>query len=275
MPFFDVKDGTNFRMHYEVVPHVVPETILFLHGNCASTRWWYPAEEVWKREAKSAGQNFAGSLIYADFRGCGKSSTPQDMSEVDMHRFADDNIALIRSLNLGRINLVGHSTGGLVAALMLAKEPSLFNKAVLLDPVGASGVKFDPSMIAAFEQMKVDKNLVATVLGATIYENDSQSDFFRQIVIEDAFHCVNAIGHNIIKALDGFNGREEMSRVPNEVLVLHGEYDTLLPIEASKKLAEILPKGEFRMIKGHGHCLNAEDPAQFVGITRSFFFPST
>jgi pimeloyl-ACP methyl ester carboxylesterase len=161
-----------------------------------------------------------------------------------------------------------------VAALMLAKEPSLFNKAVLLDPVGATGVKFDPSMIAAFEQMKTDKNLVAVVLGATIYENDSQSDFFRQIVVEDAFHCVNAIGHNIIKALDNFDARAELAQVPNEILVLHGEHDTLLSMDASKKLAEILPKGEFRVIAGHGHCLNAEDPAQFVSITRNFLFHS-
>ena len=270
MPLHKVEDGTDFQLHYEVVENVLPETTLFLHGNCASNRWWYPTEQIWKRAAKD--KNYKGSMILAEFRGCGKSSTPKNEKEVDMRVFANDFISLLKDLNVGPVNLVGHSTGGLIAGLMMAQAPMLFKKAILLDPVGAQGVRFDNSMIAAFEMMKTDKNMVAAVLGSTIHNNDPKTDFFRQIVIEDAFHAVKSVGHLVLKALDALDIRPEVAQIQNEVLVLHGEFDTLLPMEDSKALAKILPRGEFQIIKGQGHCTNVENPELFVSLASKFLF---
>lgn len=256
--------------NYEVVEGIFPETTLFIHGNLASNRWWYPAEEVWKAKAK--GKNFKGSMIMAEFRGCGKSPAPASAGEIDMKTFADDFIGLIRSLDVGSVHLVGHSTGGLIAAMMLAKAPELFQKAVLLDPVGAQGIKFDDSMTQAFEMMKKDKSLVATVMASTIYQCQTETDFFRQIVVEDAFHAVNTVGIGVLRALDGLDVSKELAGVTHPVLVLHGEHDLLLPIEDSRKMASILGAAKFQVIKNHGHCTNAEDPAEFVSIVDQFLF---
>ncbi len=270
MASFAVSDGTDAVINYEVVPGIVPETTFCIHGNLASNRWWYPAQEHWK--SQSYGKNYQGSLIYAEFRGCGESSKPKQESEVDLHTFANDFISLIRSLNLGPIHLVGHSTGGTIAALMLAKAPELFKKGVLLDPVGAQGVKFDSNMISAFEQMKVNKDLVAIVLGSTIYQNNPDSEFFKRVVVEDAFRGVKAIGHLVLKALDGFDARAEISKITHPVLVLHGEHDQLLDIGESKKMAELINTARFQTIPGQGHCVNIEAPEKFVALIRDFLF---
>lgn len=270
MPSFTVNDGTGAMINYEQHPNVVPKTTLFIHGNLASNRWWYPAQEFWQQKAK--GHSYEGSLIYAEFRGCGKSSAPRSENEVDMHLFANDFIALVKSLNLGKINLVGHSTGGLIVALMLAKAPELFDKAVLLDPVGPRGVQFDTNMISAFEQMKVDKDLLGVVLGSTIYKNNPASEFFKQVLVEDGFSSVKAVGHLVIKALDGLDSRAEISWVHNPVLVLHGEFDQLLDVEASREMASLLSNGKFEIFEGQGHCANVEAPEKFVEKISSFLF---
>jgi pimeloyl-ACP methyl ester carboxylesterase len=270
MASFAVNDGTGCVLNYEQHPGLVPKTTLFIHGNLASSRWWYPSQEYWQQQAK--GQNYSGSLIYADFRGCGGSSAPKSDAEVDMHVFANDFIGLVKSLKLGPINLVGHSTGGLIVALMLAKAPELFDKAVLLDPVGPQGVQFDKAMISAFEQMKVDKDLVAVVLGSTIYQNDPASEFFQQVVVEDAFKSVKAVGHLVVKALDQLDSREVISKVRNPVLVLHGEFDNLLDVNASREMASLLSNGKFRTVENQGHCTNVEAPEKFVNIVKDFLF---
>lgn len=271
---FTVNDSTQFKMNYEIVPGVLPKTTLFIHGNLASNRWWYPAQEIWQKLAQ--GQNQEGSMILAEFRGCGHSTKPHSLDEMQMSRLAKDFIELVQSLqktqNIGTINLVGHSTGGLIAALMLAEKPELFDKAVFLDPVGARGVKFDNNMLAAFEQMKVDKDLVGVVMGSTIYQNDPQSDFFKQVLVEDAFTAVKNVGAMVLQALDGLDVVNTVKTIRSPVLVLHGEHDTLLSKDESRALADLIPTARFEEIKGHGHCTNVEDPKNFVKICSQFLF---
>lgn len=257
-------------INLEVKENLVPEDIFFIHGNLASNRWWMPAEDVWKKQAQ--GKNFTGSLIYGEFRGCGKSTAPKSLEDVGMQLFAADFISKIRSLNRPPMHVVGHSTGGLIASLMLAQAPELFKKAVLLDPVGAQGITFDRSMIAAFEQMKTDRNLTSAVIGSTIHNNNSQSDFFQQVVVEDAFHAVKSVGHWVLEALDGLDVRGELADVKHPVLVLHGEHDKLLPLADSKALAQLLPNGKFAVVPDQGHCANVENPQKFVNLVHDFLF---
>lgn len=272
MPTFNVTDEPCAGINYEIIEGVLPRDTLFIHGNMASLRWWYPAETAWR---KKTGGREKGSMILAEFRGCGKSSAPKAQSEVDMKLFARDFISLIRSMGRNKVNLVGHSTGGLIAALMLAEAPELFDRAVLLDPVGARGVTFDDSMTAAFEQMKTDKNLVALVMGSTIKDNNPESDFFRQIVVEDGFQAVQTVGDRVLRALNGLDVRRELEGVRHFALVLHGEHDKLLPMEDSKALAGLMKNAEFQIIPDQGHCANVESPEKFVEIAHDFLFPSS
>lgn len=267
MAFFETGDGA--RIHYEIFEGVVPRDTVFIHGNLASRRWWYPAEKLWRQ--RSGGKE-RGSMILVEFRGCGKSSTPRSQADVDMHLFARDFAGVVQAMGLREVNLVGHSTGGLIAALMLAGRPELFHRALLLDPVGARGVVFQDAMTAAFEQMKSDKALVGAVLGSTIYKNDPQSEFFRDVLVEDAFLAVQTVGDKVLRALNGLNVESELSDVRHFVQVLHGEHDSLLPMQDSRAMAALMKNAQFAVIPNQGHCTNVENPGLFVEIAHAFLF---
>lgn len=260
----------NYKINYDTFSNLVPETTLFIHGNLASNRWWMPTIEALKTSNNQAN---TGHVICAEFRGCGRSEPPRSPADVTMDSFANDFIELVRSLKFTKpINIVGHSTGGLIAALMLAKAPELFNKAYLLDPVGAEGVKFNTEMIQAFEAMKVDKNLTGVVIGSTIYNNDANNVFFKNIIVEDAFAAVKSVGHLVLQALDGLDVRETLKTVKHPVKVVHGEFDNLLLKTESEKLAALLPHGTFETLPGCGHCANVENVNVFLKNFSHFLY---
>ncbi|MCK6599505.1 MAG: alpha/beta hydrolase [Bdellovibrionaceae bacterium] len=263
------KISPEISIHYEIVEKVLPHDSLFIHGNLASNRWWYPTVTLLEQQAQLSPQS--GSMIMVEFRGCGKSSAPINESDVNMHFFAEDFIKLIKQLNFKKLDIVGHSTGGNIACLMLAKHPELFRKALLLDPVGPRGVMFEEHMIDTFERMKKDKRLVTLVLGSTIYHNKPDSAFFKEMIVEDAFTGVKQVGHLVIKALNRFNIEEDVRKITTPTLILHGSMDLVLDIKESILLHQLIKDSEFIEIPHQGHCLNVENPKKFTQILMNFF----
>ena len=90
MAFFEI--NSNTKINYDVFPNTVPTTTFFIHGNLASNRWWMPAVELFKSEALASGTKPQGSIICAEFRGCGASTAPHSEQEVTMQNFANDFI---------------------------------------------------------------------------------------------------------------------------------------------------------------------------------------
>lgn len=269
--FFTTDDG--YQIHYQIFENILPTTTFFIHGNLASNRWWYPAQEVFAAQAK--GKNYQGSLVGLEFLGCGKSSAPKKMEDVNILHFAKDFIGLIKSQfkSNEKFNLVGHSTGGLISALMTSLQPELFNKAVLLDPVGSKGLVIDDTIKAAFEAMKTDKNLTEIVIGSTIYNNNPNTDYFKQVIVEDTYSAVQKLSYWVVQALHNLDTTDILKKSNTPCLVLHGDQDVLLSRDASADLANnCLQNAKFELVPNHGHCMNVENPEAFVKKVSGFLF---
>lgn len=261
--------SNGFQMNADVVAGLAPVDTLFIHGNLASNVWWEPALEVWRRKAE--GQNLPGRMIFAEWRGCGRSAPPNSPSELHPSKLADDYIELLNGLGCRQACVVGHSTGGLIGLFAMMKSPDLFSKAVLLDSVGATGVKLDPALLDAFTQMSLNRNLTAAVMGSTIQGNDPESALFQRIV-DDTMGVAKENWHGVPKALQDINILDKLPRIRQPVLVLHGELDAILPIADSRVLAEKLGQARFEELKGQGHSTNVENPALFVKLVDQFLF---
>ncbi len=268
MPYLQ-KD--KFKLYYEKFDSLVPCDTIFLHGNLSNGRWFHPTVELLKAQSKD--KNYSGSVILFDWRGCG-NSTEGVTSEEDLTipKLADDIIELVKHLNLNQVNLVGHSTGGLISLFSVLNSPELFNKMVLLDPVGATGAQFDEEFMTYFTKMSEDREFCAAIMSGTVHNCNTDSLFFKETVINGAFNVAKPVWHGIANNIANIDIREQLKTITHPTLVLHGEHDQVININDSKFLAENVQNGKFHEIKNHGHSTNAENPQLFVKLFSEFLY---
>jgi pimeloyl-ACP methyl ester carboxylesterase len=271
MPFFQYE---SFRMHYEVLRGMVPCDTLLIHGNVASNLWWYPVVESWgklKKQEEDPQNPWRGLLVMAEWRGCGKSSGPSSQADMDFPILANDYVELLESLGVQKANVIGHSTGGMIALHAMMQAPERFRRAVLLDSVPAQGFPVTPELQASFIQMSRDREMVKKVLNRAIYHNDFNSAFFESLV-DQACSTHAVVWAHILQKLAGVDVTEKLKSVKHPTLVLHGDQDRLLPVDGSKVLADLLPEGRFELLEHQGHSCNVENPDRFVGIAHHYLF---
>ena len=264
MPFFQRQ---NIRMHYEVFEGLVERDTVSFHGNLASNTWWQPVVETLSREKSPAKK---GKLVLAEWRGCGKSTGLSEESQLNLEEMAADYNGLVQSLGLHGACALGHSTGCLIALIAMRRAPSLWSRALMLDPVAATGVQFGPEMYQAFTAMSQDRNMCAAVMAGTIHSKPDPALLER--IVDDAFGVHPLIWHGVAKMLHVADYRAELPNIPQPVLVLHGEHDVLLKKEDSIALAQGLPNGKFLELAGRGHSTNVEEPELLVSHMRNFLY---
>ena len=117
----------NLRIHYRVAGDG-DITLVLLHGNFGSWRWWEPVLERLP----------SGYRAYApDLRGCGDSARPGFGHNIEV--LTSDVFDFITSLSLCDVHLVGHSLGGAVALQAARDHPDLVRSLLLIAPPPAEG----------------------------------------------------------------------------------------------------------------------------------------
>lgn len=136
------KDGT--RLHIREFGKGKP--VIFLAGGPGTNAVYM--EPVWQRLSK----NF--HCIILNQRGTDSSLVANvDSASMSMDNYVNDIEALRNHLQLKKLTLLGHSWGGMLAMVYLAKEPGRVNKMILLDSGGP-----DTSFAKVFDN-NLNKNL--------------------------------------------------------------------------------------------------------------------
>jgi pimeloyl-ACP methyl ester carboxylesterase len=108
------------RLHYLIAGQGDP--VLLLHGYAQTSHMWLPLI------AKLVGTR---TVIAPDLRGIGESGTPPD--GYTKAAMAEDIHALVQSLGLKRIRIVGHDIGLMVAYAYAARYPAEVDRIALMD----------------------------------------------------------------------------------------------------------------------------------------------
>lgn len=257
MPYVTVgkENSADIELHYE--DHGSGEPVILIHGYPLSGASWEKQVPV----LLAAGHR----VITYDRRGFGKSSQPTTGYNYDT--FAQDLHNLIKHLKLHNVTLVGFSMGGGEVARYIGKFGSKgISKAVILSGVPPFLLKtadnpegVDASVFEGIQKaIKADRYAFFTQFFKDFYNTDQ---LLGQRVSEEVVRA----GWNLAASASATASlacvptwhedfRQDLARIDVPTLVMHGDTDRILPINASGTRTGKLIKGaQYVVVKGGPH----------------------
>ena len=236
---------------------------------------WPLNADSWESQALHLASN-GFRVIAHDRRGHGRSSQPWHGNEMDT--YADDLAELIEQLDLKNIILVGFSTGGGEVSRYIGRHgTSRVAKIGLISAVPPVMVKQANNTgglpIEVFDGMRA-----ASINDRSqLYKDLASGPFFgfnrpgakpSQGMIDSFWLQGMMAGHknayDCIKAFSETDFTEDLRKFDRPTLIVHGDDDQIVPIDASARAAKrLVPHAELKIYPGAPHGLADTHKAQF------------
>ncbi|MEW9671425.1 alpha/beta fold hydrolase [Ammoniphilus sp. 3BR4] len=245
----------GFKMAYE--KHGDGESsLLLIHGNLASKRWWNLVKEPLAE---------CFTVFMVDLRGCGQSEKPP--AGYSIWQYGDDVLAFIKRMGLERLSVVGHSMGGAISMDIASKNPELLEKLILLNPAPVFGFPTSQDKYQMIEQYSSDRELLQAALTAVV-PMGAHTPLFQELV-DDAWNSTHTAIPNA-RSLGEIDYTKWAETFSKPVKLLYGEQDVLISLDDMTRTIGYFPNGQLVTHPGVGHSPQVEDPEWFVRETLDF-----
>ena len=218
--------------------------------------------------------------VAPDLRGHGGSAKPSDEAAYDLERFADDVWALVDAMGWDDLVLLGHSMGGMIAQVAVARHPQRLRGLVLMDtshgaPEGIDGTLLELGVAVAREQgMEVLGRLqdehadpTGTPAAARLRaERPGWVEFERRKFLASSPAMWAAMAPAMLSQADRLDALAGLS-IP--VLVIVGEQDRPF-LGPSQRMAKAIPGARFAVIPDAGHSPQFENADAWWAALHSF-----
>jgi len=236
-------------------------TLLFLHGNLGTSRWWTPV-----LERLPAGWR---CLAY-DAIGFGQSQRPDGLERYSVPARLRDLIAFIDALQLERVHLIAHSTATPVAIEYALMAPDRAETLTLVGPVPATGAQTPEEAYPLLERLPADRALMAEALRASAPHLDADSPEFAAF-LDDACSLDPLTLPAIARGLDAWQPGDRLRRLTLPVMIVRGEDDIMLEEQAAHMTLLSIPgAGNLEILHGAGHSPMIETPAGLAELIITF-----
>ncbi|MDR8876558.1 alpha/beta fold hydrolase [Burkholderia multivorans] len=245
------------------------EAVLLIHGSGPGVT----AYANWRLTMPELATRFR--VVAPDMVGFGETERPAG------HRYAIDTwvahaLGLLDALGIERAHVVGNSYGGALALALAIAAPQRVGKLVLM---GSAGVRFPitegldavwgytPSIATMRELLDIfafDRTLVNDELATLRYEASIRPGY------QEAFASMFPAPRQ--RWVDALASDEDRVRaLPHDTLLVHGREDRVIPLAASLRLLELIPKAQLHVFGRCGHWTQIEHAQRFSRLVIEHF----
>lgn len=201
-----------------------------------------------------------------DHRGSGITIAP--LKSLTYTQLVDDVFAVLDAYGVERCILAAMSMGAAIAFGAALKNPHRFSGLVIVN--GAYYWPTPPEQDTFLAGLQQDySRTLDRFVHACVPEKDSDhiKRWGRRILDRASPEAAIAL-YRMAGTIDL---RDDLSRITLPTLIVHGDADTLVPVQSARWLAETLPNSRLVIISGAGHVPIMTQPAEVVRAILGFF----
>ena len=216
-------------------------SILLMHGSGLSHIVWSLHERFY------ASQGF--NVLSVDTPGHGNSDGPSLKS---IEEISDWIRLLMKTLDILKITIIGHSQGSLVGIDFASRYPDLISKLVLV--AGSYKMPVNQDLIDLAEAGDEKAILLMMKWG---YEGSKA--FIGGNPVKKIINSTREIREILYVDLNACNnyktGKESLEKIICPTLCIFGDLDKMVPLKVGNKMAEIIKNSEVKVISNCGHMI--------------------
>lgn len=248
-------------------------SVLFLHGSGPGA---------------TGMSNFSGTLdafaahhdcLVIDQVGWGDSSHPDEVPGGRIRQIVGSILALLDELEIARVHLIGNSLGGAVALSLVARAPDRVDKLIGMGTAGSIGAGAPSAelmkLIGFYEDPTIEamEELISYMVVNTGLFGDELGRIARERLAV-ALRPEVRRSHELTfsqRRLTGLHVPETaLRRITNEVLLIHGREDRVVPVESSEWLVRRLPNARLFVMPNCAHWVQIEAKNAFNTVATAF-----
>jgi 4,5:9,10-diseco-3-hydroxy-5,9,17-trioxoandrosta-1(10),2-diene-4-oate hydrolase len=265
----------ELQLHFHDVGAEHPTAVMLLHGGG-------PGASAWNNFGPNV-PVLAGSfrILAVDQPGYGRSGAPTGQA----HYFtetADALAALLDSLGLARVHLVGNSLGGGTAVRFALDHPDRAGRVVLIAPGGLSMNVFSPDPTEGIKRLyefgappgpsreKLANYLRTLVFDPTLVTHKLVEDRYAAASSPGAQRVMSAMGLSFSAfPQDGMLWREA-HRLRQRLLLVWGREDRVNPLDGALVALKLIRHAQLHVFGGCGHWAQLERFDEFNRLVVDF-----
>lgn len=250
-------EANDITIHFLRTGGSKPPLVL-LHGLTGNGACWTPLARSLEREF---------DVVMPDARGHGSSSAPLHGYTYEDH--AGDVIELIRELGLSAPVLLGHSMGGMTAALVASRPDTDIRGVILVDPTFLSPQR--QREVRDSDVVEWHRRLLGQSRDDILAETRSRHARRTPELVE---LTTSARLQTRLSAFDVLTPpnpeyRQLVSTIEVPTLLIIGD-GGIVSLETAQELEGLNSRVQIELIRDAGHAVHYDQPERFEAVVRSF-----